>query len=371
MDPYSNRSENSPKAFTAAAGSDERATDCRSEAQKLTTDKTSGRRPSVSPRVKGLLEQIEHEVQRLADDPPSRGDLKILARTLEELRRAFRVFRPYRKLRKVAVFGSARVSPDNPAYQQAVLFGAKMAQHGWFVVTGAASGIMEAGHRGAGRDRAMGLNIILPFTQEDNPVIAGDTKLVHMRYFFTRKLMFVKESNAMCLLPGGFGTLDEGLEVLTLLQTGKRDMVPVVMLDQPGGDYWAGFHQFVQRYMLQRGMIDPEDLSLYRVTDQVDKAVEEIVGFFRVYHSMRYVGPRLVLRLNQPLPGDVLEQINDLFSDLLTQGRFSQQEPLPEERDQPEVAHLPRLVFYFNRRTFGRLRQLIDFLNQHAPDQSR
>lgn len=326
-------------------------------------EQLGGKRRRLSRRVRGLLDRIREDAERLADDPPSRGDLKIIARTLDELPRAFRVFRPYRKLRKVAVFGSARTAPDRPAYQQAVQFGRKMAEQGWFVVTGAASGIMEAGHLGAGRDRAMGLNIILPFAQDDNPVIAGDAKLVHMRYFFTRKLMFVKESHAMCLLPGGFGTLDEGLELLTLLQTGKRDIVPVVMLDEPGGDYWQGFHRFVQRYLLERGMIDPEDPALYHVTDQVDEAVQEIVGFFRVYHSMRYVGRHLVLRLNHPLDNTLLERINDLFGDLLSEGRFCQQGPLPEERDQPDLAQLPRLVFSFNRRAFGRLRQLIDFIN--------
>ena len=174
-----------------------------------------------------------------------------------------------------------------------------MAEHQWLIVTGAASGIMEAGHVGAGREHSMGLNILLPFEQAANRIIAGDPKLVHMKYFFTRKLMFVKESDAICLLPGGFGTLDEGLEVLTLLQTGKRDMVPVVFLDEPGGDYWTGFQQFIRRQLLDRGMIDADDLGLYRITDRVDEAVEEILGFFRVYHSMRYVRGKLVLRLHQ------------------------------------------------------------------------
>jgi hypothetical protein len=214
----------------------------------------------------------------------------------------------------------------------------------------------------------MGLNILLPFEQSANPIIAGDRKLVYMKYFFTRKLMFVKESDAFCLMPGGFGTLDEGLEVMTLLQTGKHDMMPVVLLDQPGGDYWGAFDQFVRRQLLDRGMISPEDMSLYKLTDRVEDAVAEILGFFRVYHSMRYVRTNLVLRLRR-LPSEALiEEINNRFHDILIDGRFIVGEPLPEERDESELAELPRLIFHFNRRNFGRLRQLIDYINQEARD---
>jgi uncharacterized protein (TIGR00730 family) len=282
---------------------------------------------------------------------------------LLELRYAFKVFSPYRHTRKVTVFGSARTPPDQPAYQQAIDFGRAMAEHQWLVVTGAASGIMEAGHVGAGREHSMGLNILLPFEQSANPIIAGDRKLVYMKYFFTRKLMFVKESDAFCLMPGGFGTLDEGLEVLTLLQTGKHDMMPVVLLDQPGGDYWAVFDQFVRRQLLDRGMIGPEDLSLYRLTDRLEEAVQEILGFYRVYHSMRYVRTNLVFRLQQVPSDELLEEINDRFRDILVEGRFMVGGPLPEERDETELATLPRLIFHFNRRACGRLRQLIDCIN--------
>ncbi len=263
----------------------------------------------VPPRhIADLITQIKESADKLVHDKTSRGDLKILNRTLKELRYAFKVFSPYRRQRKVTVFGSARTPPDDPCYQQAVRFGQVMAAHGWLVVTGAASGIMEAGHVGAGREYSMGLNIMLPFEQMSNSVIAGDAKLVHMKYFFTRKLMFVKESHAMCLFPGGFGTLDEGLEVLTLLQTGKRDMVPVVFLDEPGGDYWSQFQQFIVDKLLKRGMISPEDLSLYKLTTRVEDAVEEILGFFRVYQGMRYVRNQLVLRLSEPLRPELLEQ---------------------------------------------------------------
>ncbi len=251
--------------------------------------------------IADLIGKIKESADLLAEDHTSRGDLKILSRTLRELRYAFKVFTPYRTHRKVTMFGSARLLPTDAAYQQAVGFGQAMAQQGWFVVTGAASGIMEAGHVGSGRSNAMGLNILLPFEQSANPVIAGDAKLVHMKYFFTRKLMFVKESNAICLLPGGFGTLDEGLEVLVLLQTGKRDMIPVVFLDEPGGDFWSQFHEFVQRNLVARRLIDPTDLAFYKLTDNVDVAVQEILNFFRVYHSMRYVHEQLVLRLSRPI----------------------------------------------------------------------
>ncbi len=310
-----------------------------------------------------LIAEIKQSADKLASDHTSRGDLKILSRALRELRYAFKVFTPYRSSRKVTVFGSARTLPDHPAYQQAVAFGQAMAAQGWLVVTGAASGIMEAGHVGAGREHSMGLNILLPFEQSTNPIIAGDTKLVYMKYFFTRKLMFVKECDAVCLFPGGFGTLDEGLEVLTLLQTGKRDMVPVVLLDAPGGDYWREFQGFIQRKLAGGGMISPEDLCLYKLTDKVDEAVGEILQFFRVYHSMRYVRHHLVLRLQRRPNEDVLENLHARFGDLLCEGRFVVRGPMAEEKDEPELAHLTRLVFHFNRRSLGRLRQLIDYLN--------
>jgi uncharacterized protein (TIGR00730 family) len=319
-----------------------------------------------SKRITELIEAIKESADKLASDHTSRGDLKILSRTLLELRYAFKVFSPYRHSRKVTLFGSARTPPTEPSYEQAAAFGRAMAERGWFVITGAASGIMEAGHRGAGREHAMGLNILLPFEQSVNPIIAGDTKLVYMKYFFTRKLMFVKESDAFCLMPGGFGTLDEGLEVLTLLQTGKHDMMPVVLLDEPGGDYWAVFDQFVRRQLLGRRMISEDDLSLYRLTDRVEDAVDEIVQFYRVYHSMRYVRTNLVLRLQQAPSDAFLEKINEKFSDILAEGRFTVGGPLSEERDETDLLALPRLIFHFDRRSFGRLRQLIDCINSEG-----
>ena len=318
-------------------------------------------------RISELITNIKESADKLQADQTSRGDLKILSRALRELRYAFKVFAPYRRQRKVTVFGSARTTKDKPSYQQAVQFGQAMAREHWLVVTGAASGIMEAGHVGAGRENSMGLNIMLPFEQSSNPVIAGDPKLVHMKYFFTRKLMFVKECDAVCMLPGGFGTMDEAMEVLTLLQTGKRDLVPIVFLDEPGGTFWLGWQEFVEKQLLAGGMISPADLAWYKLTDQVDEAVEEIRKFYRNYHSMRYVRNKLVFRLQHQLTGAQLHHINANFSEVLQEGEFTASGPLKEERDEPELADLSRLVFRFNRRDLGRLRMLVDYLNELVP----
>ncbi len=327
--------------------------------------------PVQRKHIGDLIERIKESAEKLKLDNTSRGDLKILSRALRELRYAFKVFSPYRDCPKVTVFGSARTERDDPTYQAAIQFGRAMAEKDWLVVTGAASGIMEAGHRGAGRENSMGLNIMLPFEQDSNPIIRGDHKLVHMKYFFTRKLMFVKECHAVCLLPGGFGTLDEGLEVLTLLQTGKRDLVPVVFLDAPGNGFWQQWNEFIVARLLGDGMISEEDLSLYKLTDSVEEAIDETLGFYRVYHSMRYVKSRLVLRLKCKLKDEVLESVNAQFADILTNGKIIQRESLPEERDEPDLADLPRLALHFNRKSLGRLRQLIDYLNQTAdPDDS-
>jgi uncharacterized protein (TIGR00730 family) len=317
-----------------------------------------------------LIHSIKEYADKLLEDGSTRGDLKILSRTLRELRYAFKVFAPYRHLRKVTIFGSARTKPGAPAYLQAVELGRAMAEHDWMVITGAGDGIMGAGHEGAGRAHSMGLNIMLPFEQSANAVIDGDHKLVHMKYFFTRKLMFVKECDAVVCLPGGFGTIDEALEVLTLLQTGKHDMVPVVFLDAPGGTYWRALHEFIDAQLLQIGMISEEDLSFYKVTDSCQAAVGEIINFYRRYHSMRYAREELVLRLNKALSEDQLEAINAQFSDIVTAGTIRQTSALRAERDEPELDDKPRLVFKFNRRNLGRLRQLIDALNSSMPSES-
>lgn len=315
-------------------------------------------------RLPALIAQIKEYADKLQADGPNRGDVKILSRTIRELRYAFKVFAPYRSERKVTVFGSARLRPEHPAYVQAVELGRRMAAEGWYVVTGAAAGIMEAGHRGAGRDRSIGINIMLPFEQSANPFIAGDAKLVNMKYFFTRKLMFVKECDGVVLCPGGLGTLDEGLEVLTLLQTGKRDLVPVVFLEPEPAGLWEDFDRFVRKRLLGEGLISPEDLELYRRTCSVDETVAEITGFYKIYHSQRYVREKLVFRLKERLSDEMLDGINVRFADILSTGRFEQVGALPAEDEQPELAHLPRLTFTFNRRDLGRLRRLTNALNR-------
>lgn len=310
-----------------------------------------------------LYSQMGETIEKLQADQTARGDLKILSRTLRELRYAFKVFRPFRRRRKVTIFGSARTKPDHPEYQAGVELGRRMAGHGWMVITGAGGGIMEAGHRGAGRESSMGLNIMLPFEQSANDYIEGDPKLVTMKYFFTRKLMFVKECSGVVCLPGGFGTLDEALETLTLMQTGKQTMMPLVLLDHPEGSYWKDLGVFFDKQLSGGGMISPEDTALYKITNSIDETIEEIMGFYHVYHSMRYVKDTLVFRLKRELSGEHLERIQDRFADILVSGTFQQRGPFPEEAGEPELADLPRLVFHFNRRNLGRLRMLINSIN--------
>ncbi len=314
------------------------------------------------------LDQIEEILVagvKLALDGAERGDLKILRAAIKEMRHAFRVFAAYRDTRKVSVFGSARTQPDDPVFATAVEVGRRLAAEGFLVITGAGDGVMGAAHLGAGRDSSFGLNILLPFEQAANPVIEDDPKLINFRYFFTRKLFFVKESDALVLMPGGFGTMDEGFETLTLLQTGKCPPLPMVMLDSEGGGYWDAWLEFVRGALVARGMISEEDLSLFRVTRNVDELVREIRGFYRRYHSSRYVLRRslLVLRLREALPPERIETLNRDFADILGSGRIEPAEAFPEEEDEPELASLPRIAFPFNQLNFGRLRQLIDEIN--------
>ena len=312
-----------------------------------------------------FVRQIKDVADKLVRDGAGRGDAKLLASAFKELRYCFKLFAQYRGTRKVTVFGSARTKPDHPAYKAAVEFGQKMVEAGYMVLTGAASGIMEAGHVGAGRDNSFGLNILLPFEQGANPVIHGDAKLMNMRYFFTRKLVFIKESDAVVLFPGGFGTHDEAFESLTLMQTGKTHLFPVVLVDEPGGTYWKRWEAFVREDLLDRGYISPQDLSLYKVTDSVEEAVREVATFYKVYHSMRYVRGDLVLRLQKRISDSTVDRINIEFKDISGGGPFVQTDMLPQEANEPALAHFPRLKFRFDRHQHGRLRQLIDFLNTH------
>ncbi len=315
------------------------------------------------PGVDEYATQIKETADKLLRDHASRGDVKLVATAVRELRYCFKVFAGYRGKRKAVVFGSARTSPDHPAYIAAEEFGRKIVESGWMVITGAGAGIMEAGHRGAGRDDSFGLNILLPFEQSANSVVQGDSKLVTLRYFFTRKLMFIKESDAVVLFPGGFGTHDEAFEALTLMQTGKSHIFPIVMVDEPGGNYWKLWQRFIEDALRARDYISPHDTSLFHVTDSVDEAVKEVTGFYRVYHSMRYVHKELVLRLRTALSDRLLEQIKWSFADILVGGEFQQVPALPEEANEPELMNLPRLKFRFDRHAIGRLRQLIDVIN--------
>lgn len=312
-----------------------------------------------------LASEMVQTVLNLLHDHASRGDLKVLNKALKELRYAFKIFTDYRHVRKVSVFGSARTKKGTPDYQHAMEFGRKIASMGFMVITGAGPGIMEAAHDGAGRERSFGVNIRLPFEQRANPVIEGDSKLVTFKYFFTRKLMFVKESSAIVCFPGGFGTLDEAFESLTLMQTGKSSVMPVVLIDPPGGDYWQRWDRFVRTELLGRGLISSEDLHLYLATDSLERACEEITGFYRNYHSMRYVGELAAMRLNHSLAAPILKEVNRDFGDILERGAYElRSEAFPEEDGEPEIQHLPRLVFAFNRKNYGRLRQLIDRVNR-------
>jgi uncharacterized protein (TIGR00730 family) len=318
------------------------------------------------PGITALVQQIKETADKLIRDQANRGDVKLLSTALKELRYSFKVFAPYRNHRKVTVFGSARLKTDHPAYKQAVEFSRRLAEADYMVITGAASGIMEAGHVGAGREKSIGVNILLPFEQSSNAVIAGDVKLMHLKYFFTRKLLFVKECDGIALFPGGFGTQDECFEVLTLVQTGKSHLFPIVMVDEPGGDYWKRWLDYVKEVLLARRLISPADLALFKVTDSVDEAVEEMLGFYRVYHSMRYVKGDLVLRLQRKLPEEVFVRLAKEFADIVSGGTFEQTVALPEEANDVHVADLPRLRFRFDRHNLGRLRMLIDAINREG-----
>jgi uncharacterized protein (TIGR00730 family) len=313
-----------------------------------------------------LILDMLHTVLAMGEDGLERLDLKIAASALKEMAEAFNVFAPYHGVPKVTMYGSARTLPADPLYAQTRDLAAALAGQGWMVVTGAGPGIMAAGLEGAGRDQAIGVNIRLPFEQGANEFIAQDPKLVEMKYFFTRKLMLVKESAGFVVLPGGFGTLDEAFELLTLLQTGKADPAPIVLLEVPGGTYWHDWERFITGEVLQRGLVSHEDLAFYKITDDVAEATQEILGFYRNYHSRRFVGDLLVVRIKATPTDDELDALNRDFADIVTRGRIEVVEPLPPERSSNDHLDLPRLAFRFDVMQQGRLRQLVDALNHLA-----
>jgi uncharacterized protein (TIGR00730 family) len=305
---------------------------------------------------------IENALKLLADVRDT-GDVRVIKNALRELRYAFRLFAPFAGKRKVSIFGSARMSPDKLEYQQAVEFGRKIAEAGFMVITGAGNGIMQAGHEGAGPENSFGVNIRLPWEQSANPVIAEDKKLVTFKYFFTRKLIFIRHSDAIVLFPGGFGTFDEGFEALTLMQTGKSQLMPLVLVDKPGGIFWKTWDKNIREQLLRDKLISPEDLSLYQITDSTDEAVKIVTRFYRNFHSTRFVKDLLVVRLKNAPGESALAAMSRDFSDIIANGKIKIIKPTPEEIEDNDHLQLARIAFNFNRHDYGRLRQLIDVLN--------
>jgi uncharacterized protein (TIGR00730 family) len=314
-------------------------------------------------RNSDLLFELIVSTVRLARDHVSRGDLKLANAALKEMRYAFAVFEPYRSARKAAIFGSARTTRDDPLYDQTLRLARELSEADWMVITGAGPGIMEAGIEGAGAANSFGVSIRLPFEAATSQFLADDPKLVNFRYFFTRKIIFVKEAHAFVLLPGGYGTLDEAFELLTLVQTGKTTPAPIVLLDVPGGTYWLTWLQFVRDELYARGYISEHDLELVRITDDVDEALEEITAFYRNYHSLRFVDGDLVLRMHALPSATELAAMNQEFADIIVRGEIVPTEASKAEIRDNDVPELPRLVFRFDRHGYARLRSLIDRMN--------
>jgi uncharacterized protein (TIGR00730 family) len=336
-------------------------------------------KPPVDPELKRRIQElidykgggfnqesvsdIVENALKLLTDVRDTGDVRVIQTALRELRYAFKLFAPYAGVRKVTMFGSARTQATRLEYQQALDFGRKIAEAGFMVITGAGGGIMQAGHEGAGPEKSFGANIRLPWEQAANPVIREDKKLVTFKYFFTRKLIFIRHSDAIALFPGGFGTMDEGYEALTLMQTGKSQLMPLVLVDRPGGTYWKTWDKHVREHLLRDQLISPDDLNLYQITDDTDQAVRLITRFYRNFHSSRFVKDLFVIRLKHAPSDSAIAAMNEDFADIITGPKIAHTDPLPEELAGEDHLELPRIAFGFNRRDYGRLRQLIDVLN--------
>ncbi len=346
----------------------------------LSTQRGSTGRPDIDQRIKelvadygcetscALIEQLIVSALKMSRDQIAVADLKLFNRSLNELRYASRVFAPFRHKRKVVIFGSARTLPTEPEAIEAEEFARRMQEIGYMTITGAGDGIMGAAQRGAGRENSFGLNIRLPFEQRANETIHGDAKLINFNYFFTRKLNFVKETHAVALFPGGFGTMDEGFEVLTLMQTGKARILPVVLVDKPGGSYWETWIAFLKGHLLQLGLISADDFHLFKIAHNVEAAVAEIAQFYRNFRSYRWVGRRMVFRLEKRLTDVAVRALDAQFADLLGDSTFTQSAALPEEQNEPDLAALPRLIFTPRRKNFGRFRLVIDAINAAATE---
>ena len=313
-----------------------------------------------------LVREMIVTALKAGQEETDKGALKLMNSTLKELRFTSKIFGRYRKVRKITVFGSARTQPEERVYKMAYLLGKMIADSGHMAITGGGPGIMQAVNEGAGPEHSFGVKIRLPFEQRPNPVLEGNPRLIIYKYFFNRKVAFVKEAHAVVLFPGGFGTLDEAMETLTLLQTGKRDPIPLILVDEPGGEYWSRCIQFFKDELLREGYINASDFYLFEQVDSVEGVMQRIDLFYRRYHSLRYVQGRLVLRLTSPIDPESVRVLREKFSDiLLPGGEMVLSGPLPAEGDEPEIAGLPRLVMDFDRRSSGRLRNLIDAINRH------
>ncbi|MEW6602613.1 MAG: TIGR00730 family Rossman fold protein [Nitrospirota bacterium] len=335
--------------------------------------RTEGEVDKAIDRLIDMIEDVDHPelvremiiaALKAGREKNDRAHLRLMNSTMKEMRFTGKIFGPYRNIRKVTVFGSARTKPEEPIYDMARLFGKKLADSGYMVITGGGSGIMQAANEGAGPEKSFGVNILLPFEQKPNPVLVGNPRLITYKYFFNRKVAFLKEADAVALFPGGFGTLDEAMETLTLLQTGKHSPLPLVLVDEPGGTYWSRFLKFVREELLSEGYIVERDFRLFECVDSIDAAVRCINQFYSRYHSIRYINKKLVIRLQSAIDESALHTLNDKFSDILYPGgKIYLSGPLIEEFDEPEIAHLPRMVVDFNLQDFGSLRTLIDEIN--------
>ncbi len=317
-------------------------------------------------RHSGLVREMILAALKAGQEESEAANLKLMRTTMKEMRFTGKVFGPYKNVKKVTVFGSARTEPDEPVYDMARQFGRKLVESGYMVITGGGPGVMQAVNQGAGPEHSFGVNIELPFEQTPNPVLMGNPRLITYKYFFNRKVAFVKEADAIALFPGGFGTLDEAMETLTLVQTGKRQPLPLVLIDEPGGTYWAKWIKFFREELLSEGYIHETDFNLFQRCDSVDEAIEKINLFYRRFHSIRYVYKKLVIRLSSGVDADFIEELNKRFSDILVPGgKIYLSGPLEEERDEPDIADLQRLIIDFDLKNNGRLRHLIYEINSH------
>jgi uncharacterized protein (TIGR00730 family) len=309
-----------------------------------------------------LIAQSLEAIAQIEESNMERLDWKLISGSLKDMQKALKVLHPCRHIRKVSIFGSARTPDHEPAYQQAKVFAQQIASLGFMVFTGAGGGIMAAGNEGAGLEASFGLNINLPFEQTSNQFVTSD-RLVSFKYFFTRKLFFLKESDAVAIFPGGFGTQDELFECLTLCQTGKATPRPIILIDLPGGDYWQEWSAYIDNHLLSRNLINAGDRRLYRITDSIQAACDYIQDFYSCYHSSRWIGDLLVIRLNYDISDLHLAELNGQFHSALSQGEISRSQSLVQEQKELHLIDLPRLVMYFNQHDYGQLQELIEAIN--------